>query len=479
VKSIRSRLNFSIIGSLMLVLPLTAIFLYFLIAEHVVTVFDAALYDKAQAMISLTELDNEDGLEFDFSDEGVMSEFEAGENAQYYQVWVRGNRVLLKSPSLETHNLPLSGLGLGEHAFADLALPDGRAGRLIEIRFLPRLEIDDEEEVGELPQPKPITLVYARERLTLDRTLFAIGMTISCIVIAVLLTTALLVWHLVGRGLLPLSMLASQVSGINESSLSERLSHQSEYNAEITPIIDQLNHLLERLQSAFERERRFSSNVAHELRTPLSELKALAEVGRMMPEDREQVAEFFQDVGEVSGQMEKIVITLLDLARSEAGLLYSEPEELVLSDICDTVWRQAIKDKVGSKSLVKRIQEDLRICTDKEKFSMILSNVFINAISYSPQDAEIELSVEIEADYIVLRVKNVAADLRPEDVIHMKDRFWRKNRSQGEANHSGLGLTLVDALARILSLDIRLDLDSKQTFMVTISGVPLISSPIA
>ncbi|MCG7910800.1 MAG: ATP-binding protein [Candidatus Thiodiazotropha taylori] len=368
----------------------------------------------------------------------------------------------------------MAGIALGDYRFQDLILPDGRAGRLIEINFMPRVEMDDEEEIVETPQPRAITMVYARERKSLDETLFAIAMTIFSIVVAVLLVTALLVWHLVGRGLLPLSILARQVSKIDESSLSARLSQPGEQSLEIAPIIDQLNHLLERLQSAFEREKRFSSNVAHELRTPLSELKTLSEVGQMMPEDREQLIAFFKDVGEISNQMEKVVITLLELARSDAGLLRSDPEEINLSSLCDSIWQMAKNDHVFDKQLIKQIPEGLIISTDREKFSMILNNIFVNAISYSPQEANIELSVEIAGDSLILRVKNMATDLRPEDIVHMKDRFWRKNKSQEGTSHSGLGLTLVYALARILNFDISLDLDNQRIFVITISGVPLV-----
>ncbi|MES9863885.1 MAG: ATP-binding protein [Candidatus Thiodiazotropha sp. LLP2] len=473
MNSIRSRLNLSIISSLVLVLSLTAVFLYFRISQHVMVVYDTSLHDKAQALISLTELD-EEGLEFDFAEDGVMNEFVLLENAHYYQLWQHDAQLLIKSPSLMDSDLPLRGIGLGKHQFADIQLPDGRAGRLVEINFMPRVEIDDEEGVVELPEPKPISLVYARERRTLDETLFAIGFTIFSIVIVVLLTTTLLIWHLVGRGLLPLSMLAKQVSEIDESSLSIRLRQRGSQSLEITPIVDQLNNFLERLQSAFEREKRFSSNVAHELRTPLSELRTLSEVGLMIPDDQDQLIEFFKDVGQISNQMEKVVITLLELARSDAGLLSSDPEEIVLSEFCDSIWQQAINDQGFSKDLIKEIPEGLIISTDREKFAMILSNIFVNAISYSPQKADIELGVEIQNNNIVLRVKNVATDLRPEDIVNMKDRFWRKNKSQSEASHSGLGLTLVDAMARILKLDIELDLDNQRMFMVTISGVPLV-----
>ncbi|MDH3537529.1 MAG: ATP-binding protein, partial [Gammaproteobacteria bacterium] len=272
-------------------------------------------------------------------------------------------------------------------------------------------------------------------------------------------------------GLSPLSSLAKQVGEIDESNLEARLTHEGAQSSEIAPIEKQLNHLLERLQSAFEREKRFSANVAHELRTPLSELKTLAEVGRMLPADDAQVDAFFNDVGEISGQMEKVVITLLELTRSEAGLLRSDPEDIELSRYCDEIWQHAVNGEASDKSLVKSIPQGLVVNTDRDKLGMILSNLFINAVSYSPKESEIHIAAEIRNDSVVLEVKNASIDLKPEDIVHMKDRFWRKQKAHGNSDHSGLGLTLIDALAKIMHLDVRLNLDSQQIFQVTISGL--------
>ncbi len=470
--SIRKQLNLTIIASMIVLLAIAAIFLYLRVSGQVERVFDRAIHDKAQALISLTELD-EEGLEFDFAEDGVMLEFEADADApEYYQLWEEGREPLLKSPSLGDTELPRFGSDLGAHRFADLALADGRAGRLIEINFMPRVEDEDDEEeidLGPMPEARPITLVFARERESLDATLFAIGFTIFGVFTLVLLLSGLLVWRLVGRGLAPLSDLARQVGEIDESRLDQRLTHDGEQSVEIAPIEDQLNHLLERLQSAFEREKRFSANAAHELRTPLSELRSLAEVGKMVPEDRDQVLAFFDDVAAISGQMEKVVITLLELARSEAGLLRTDPEDIDLAACCDEIWQHAING--GGKRLIKRIPAGLVINTDREKLGMILSNLFGNAISYSPEDAEIHIAAEIRDGRVVLEVRNAAIDLKPEDIVHMRDRFWRKQRAHHEDGHTGLGLTLVDALARIMKLDVSLRLDERQTFMVTISGL--------
>jgi two-component system sensor histidine kinase QseC len=472
--SIRKKLNFTIIASMIVVLLIAAGFLYVRVAGHVEKVFDDALYDKAQALISLTELD-EEGLEFDFAEDGVMLEFQEHPALQYYQLWENGVDLLIKSPSLGESNLPRIGTEPGSHHFADMKLPDGRDGRLIEINFLPRVEIEDDEDDEDygavIPPSLPVTMVFARERETLDATLFAIGSTIFGVIVIVLLISGLLIWRLVGDGLSPLSNLAKQVSAIDESNLGARLNHTGDQSVEIAPIENQLNHLLERLQSAFEREKRFSANAAHELRTPLSELKTLAEVARMIPEDREQVVSFFNDIGDISGQMEKMVATLLELSRSEAGLLRTDPENIDLAQYCEEIWEHAVNGQSSNKSLLKQIPEGLFIYTDREKLGMILSNLFVNAVSYSPDNAEIEISAEVRNDNVVLEVRNASIDLKPEDILHMKDRFWRKQTIQGESGHSGLGLTLVEALAGVMKLDVNLRLDNQQTFMVTISGL--------
>jgi signal transduction histidine kinase len=482
VHSIRNRLNLTIIASMTLVLSLTAVFLYLRVADHVQQVFDSAVFDKAQAMISLTELDGEE-LEFDFAEDGLMLEFKGGEVAQYYQLWDHEVEPLIKSPTLGETDLARMGVAPGQHAFADLRLPDGRAGRLIEINFVPRTDVgekwaDDKDEDDDWkgadyqpPPAQPITLVFARERESLDATLLLIASTIFGVILVVLLLSGLLVWRLVGSGLAPLSRLARQVGEIDESNLDARLTHEGAQNLEIAPIEGQLNHLLERLQSAFERERRFSANAAHELRTPLAELKTLAEVARMVPDDAEQVSQFFADVGDISGQMEKVVATLLELARSEAGLLRSDPQDIELSSYCDEIWQHAINGSGAGKKLVKHIPDDLVINTDREKLGMILTNLFNNAVSYSPDNTDIEISAEVRNRNVVIEVKNASIDLKPEDIVHMKDRFWRKQTVRAASGHSGLGLTLVEALARIMQLDVRLRLDQQQTFMVTISGL--------
>src|SRR5207302_2044109 len=88
---------------------------------------------------------------------------------------------------------------------------------------------------------------------------------------------------------------------------------------ELVPICIRLNELVARLDDSVQRERRFTANVAHELRTPIAELKSLSEVALKWPQDPSVAADNFRDTLEIALQMERIVATLLSLTRSEAG----------------------------------------------------------------------------------------------------------------------------------------------------------------
>ena len=202
--SIRSRLNLTIICGMVIVLAVTAVFLYFLIARQVEAVFDSALYDKAQAMIALTEMEDDASIEFEFAEDGLMPEFHRGEAAQYYQIWDDASAYTLRSPSLGEAELPRANLSTGQHRIADLRLVDGRAGRMIAIVFLPRVEQeegaweaaeigDDEWEPETPPEARPILLSLARERESLNATLLTIGLTIAGVIVGMILLSGLMI----------------------------------------------------------------------------------------------------------------------------------------------------------------------------------------------------------------------------------------------------------------------------------------------
>jgi two-component system, OmpR family, heavy metal sensor histidine kinase CusS len=474
--SIKRNLIIAVLAGTALVLLVAAVFLDVMIGFQMQKVFDSALLDKAQALQTLVRT-APDGVEFEFTNE-TLPGFDDQRDAQYFQLWQNESEVIARSRSLGDSNLPQFEEQLSQYTFHDIRLPDGRPGRMVEILFLPRLEVEDEPGPGAVPAASqgvanraPATLVVARERVTLQQERTARRAIIAGAMLTILIASAVLTNKFVSSGLLPLERLAGQVRDIDARSLDSRITHEGPQSVELAPIEQQINNLLARLESAFQRERRFSADVTHELRTPLAELKTLAEVGRQQPTDRATVLNFFADIEDISGQMENLVTTLLELARADAGQLQIVREDLALASLVNTAPTDSVGNAFTDRQFRNEIAVDFRVRTDREKLKLILRNLLSNAATYSPPGAVIRVFVAVTPDGADLTVENPVTDLESYDIQRMQQRFWRKEEARSDPDHSGLGLSLVDALAGALGLQVRLQLDENRLFRVTLHGL--------
>jgi len=274
-------------------------------------------------------------------------------------------------------------------------------------------------------------------------------------------------------GLKPLRQMAREVGSIGASNLDLRLTPASQ-SQELNPITDRLNDLLERLEDAFDREKRFSGNVAHELRTPIAELRTLAEVGKEWPSERDMVEGFFSDLIELADDMERTVVNLLMLARLDAGTQEVVHESFNLCDLVNDICKKFGQNSSERKiSLDNRITEVLYVTTDKDKLKLILSNLIFNAVSYSPSDSSVVIEALREGEDVELIVSNETVDLCEHDVQMMFERFWRKDQVRSEDNHAGLGLSLVKALADLLKIRISPRLDTGSRLTLSLSGLEI------
>jgi len=112
------------------------------------------------------------------------------------------------------------------------------------------------------------------------------------------------------KGLKPIEDINAQIANVELDKLDERIGLDAP-PSELSTIIHALNELLDRMDQVITRERRFTSDVAHELRTPVSELRTACEVGSMTPDDKEATELFFSDIKDIAKQMEKVVTNLL------------------------------------------------------------------------------------------------------------------------------------------------------------------------
>lgn len=425
--------------------------LYILAARHLQSQFDTVLRAKAEAVVSVTERD-EEGIESDYS-ENVMREYSAGADAPFFlQIRNPDGSNLIKSSSLG--NLELDWFeGAGSEAdFRDVTLPDGGSGRQVALVFIPRLEENPEDGVIVSPiGPVPLRLTIAHSRKDLDQALLVLMLALagSALVMTIILVAG--IRRIVRSGLEPLRDGSRQIKSLDPSDLSARV-NLARMPQELEPIVGELNRLLARVEEAFARESRFSADVAHELRTPLAELKAASEVARALSGDP-AVRQFFADVHDIEQQMNRMVEVLLTLSRCESGRLDLPLAPVGLADLVGEIVGDL--DQAGKfNRIALGITGDIGVISHRESLRMVLRNLLANAVLYSPAGSAITCQAGKGDHGVDVSVTNTVSDLERDDIANLFERFWQRDPSRTSSGHFGLGLPLVKALCGALGLTV-------------------------
>jgi len=300
-----------------------------------------------------------------------------------------------------------------------------------------------------------IELVVARDLADVDHALVraAGGILLSGLLVAGL--AVLWVLFVVRDGLAPLRRIADEVAGIDAESLAGRIAEDS-LPEELRPIVGRLNQLFGRLEESFARERRFSSDLAHEMRTPVAELRLLAESAIKWPEEGGPEA-WKAVVGSVD-RMQTVVQAMLQLARLEEASPDLPRESIPLQPLVEELWATHAPLAAGRGiSLRLDIDPGLSITGNPALCRHLLDNLLGNAAAYADEKCEVQVSAEPTAveGHPVLRIVNAASKLTREDTERLFDRFWRGDSAREESAHCGLGLALAHACARAMGCHLR------------------------
>ena len=356
-------------------------------------------------------------------------------------------RELQRSRSLGEALLPVRAGPSGTPAFFDATLPDGRAFRCAALRFLP----DMGKKAREQNNPNiEVVITVGRDRAPLDRTLASLHASLLLIGAGALAGLAVLVHLGVRGGLASLDRLGESVARVDAASLATRFPAES-LPAELRPIAMRLNELLARLEGAFAREQRFTATAAHELRTPLAELRALAEVNLTTPATEDERAESWRDALATTRRMETLALRLLDLTRSEDPSRVLRREPVALAEAVAEAWRPwAARAAERGRALDVELPAGLTAQTDAALLAVILGNLCGNAVEHAPAGTPLRIGATRDNGAVTLLFHNHAGALTAADMPRLFERFWRKDGARANGRHHGLGLALAAEFAALL-----------------------------
>lgn len=259
------------------------------------------------------------------------------------------------------------------------------------------------------------------------------------------LATALLGAWAARSGLRPLRRMSEVAAGVSAHSLTQRLPQQH-MPVELAELAQAFNAMLGRLDNAFQRLSAFSADIAHELRTPLSNLLTQTQVILTQPRPLEDYREALHSNLEELQWMAQLVNDMLYLAKADHGLLMPKREPLALADEVDALLEFfALLAEDGQISLVR---EGTAITTgDRGMLRRALSNLLDNALRFTPPGGEVRVRIE---DGVRLSVENTGDGIPAELLPRLFDRFYRADpaRHEGSSEHAGLGLAITQSIVR-------------------------------
>ena len=253
---------------------------------------------------------------------------------------------------------------------------------------------------------------------------------------------------LAGRALSPIDHMATAAERITGSDLSGRMGPQR--SEELTRLAAAFDRMLERLDRAFQRERRFVSDVSHELRTPLTALRGRIEVTLTRPRSRPEYEDTLRGLEIEVARLTRLSEDLLLLARFDRGVLTPRRERVDLSELLATVADQ-VRPLAGARrqALDEDIEPGLFLQADPDQLHRLFFNLLDNAVKFTGDGGRIGLTARRDGVATTVAVSDTGVGIGPEHLGSIFDRFYRaeESRARSTGGH-GLGLAIASEIAR-------------------------------
>lgn len=274
---------------------------------------------------------------------------------------------------------------------------------------------------------------------------------LAAVLLAVLPISLLLAggigYALARRALAPVERIRQATDEITAEQLGRRLDMPNP-NDELGRLAQTINAMIARLQRSFAEIRRFTADASHELRTPISVIRAEVEVAMHESPDAEEFQTLAGSILEECEHLTKLTDQLLTLSREDAGLvpLESQPVDLARL-VADATEMMRPLAEAKQQTLTLNARTAAVVNGDADRLREVIYNLLDNAIKYTPSEGRIEVTVTEQSGMIAVAVNDTGIGIDADHLPRVFDRFYRVDKSRSrEAGGTGLGLSIVQSI---------------------------------
>lgn len=287
------------------------------------------------------------------------------------------------------------------------------------------------------------------------------------------LASGLLGWMAARHGLAPLRAMKTRAAAVTAHKLDQRMPVDA-VPMEMADLAASLNEMLERLQADFNRLSEFSSDLAHELRTPISNLMTQTQVALSQRRTADDYREILASNAEELQRMARMVSDMLFLAKAEHGLALASRETFAVAGEVQALFDfyEALAEEKGVQLA---LQGEGQITADRLMFRRAISNLLSNALRYTPAQGRIQVLITQTPQATTVSVENTGVAISAELLPRLFDRFFRaeKSRNHLDSDGAGLGLSITKAIAQAHGGDTTvMSADGTTRFSVSFSDRP-------
>ncbi len=302
------------------------------------------------------------------------------------------------------------------------------------------------------PGAAPLLYQVALDTRHVEEWLLGYRHTLTWMVSAASLVTALLGWIITRRGLRPLQEITAAAQRITATGLDEHISGKA-WPHELASLAVEFDDMLGRLRGSFERLSQFTADAAHEFRTPLNNLMGSTSLALTRPRSEEEYRALLETHLEEYHRLTHMMESLLFLARADHAQTMLKPQPLAAGHALHEVV-EFFSALAEDRGIALECQGDGVLTADAALLRMALSNLVSNALRHSPGGTKVTLSAEPQnGDGLLISVRDEGEGIAAGHLPRLFDRFYRAEASRtngGESSGgSGLGLALVKTIMQL------------------------------